>query len=119
MRPLRPALRRQPGEGRLEDGPASLTTYCRAVHLTSFLSQAARFSRSPLSARIKVMLWGSTATKTGRLWKKISSGQAIVTRPLQHSSKRFRTLPAAASAAKPQRWIVERAGAVFGAQDQG
>jgi len=65
-----------------------------------FLSQAARFSRFPLVGQNQGHALGLDATKTGRLWKKISSGQAIVTGPAT-PIEALQDLAAAASAASP------------------
>src|SRR5262249_58840543 len=61
--------------------------------------------------RNQTMLWGSTPTRTGRRWKKISSRQPTRTSARQERSRDLSTRPAAVAAAWPHRGTVERLGA--------
>ena len=65
----------------------------------------------PCVPRNQTMLWGSTPTRTGRRWKKISSRQPTRTKVRAARSSRLRTAPAAVPAAWTQRCTVERPGA--------
>ena len=64
------------------------------------------------------MLAGSTPTRTGRPWKKISSRQPTRINARHYRSRCFRTRPAACPAAWTQRRVC-RAGACLCPQDQG
>ncbi len=91
--------------------PASATAYARSGRMRRAWAQASPFRVSTRRPSTQVMEAGSTATRTGRAWKRISSRQPTAIMPRQRSSSRARARPAASPAAAAQRPTADREGA--------